>query len=184
MAAQLAEAAAAVDIACILLRVDVGAGDHLLRTAAARLRTVTQSRGIALLVDGRFDLVETTGADGVNLMTAAGYAEARRHVGDAIVGVVCASRDGAMTVAEAGADYVVFGDFEDPTPTAATVAFVEWWAAVMTVPCVAAGGAQASDRALLARAGADFVAVSDPGWSHPASLAAYLRMMTPGATQN
>src|SRR5262249_62359195 len=100
------------------------------------------------------------GADGVHLMRAAGYARARRHVVDGIVGVGCASRDEAMNVAEAGADYVLFGDVDDAEPTAATLALVEWWSALMTVPCIGAGGA-ARDHAAIAGAGADLVAVGD-----------------------
>ncbi|HTO83703.1 MAG TPA: thiamine phosphate synthase, partial [Methylomirabilota bacterium] len=133
-----------------------------------------QSRDTALLLDGRSDLVAAAGADGVHLMRGADYARARRHVADGIVGVGCASRDDAMNVAEAGADYVLFGDVDEAEPTAATLALVEWWSALMTVPCIGAGGA-AGGHAAIAHAGADFVAIGDRGWSHPGGLRAYLQ---------
>jgi len=178
---QLDDAAAAADIAAVLLRCRGDADDSLVRAAAAALHPVIQRRDIALLLDGRADLVAPSRADGVHLMQAADYGRARRHVVDGIVGVGCRSRDDAMNVAEAGADYVLFGDYDDPAPTAATLALVEWWAALMTVPCVAGGSARASDHAALVSAGADFVAVADHGWSHAAGLRAYLQTVAPSA---
>jgi len=174
LVAQLDDAAAAADIATVLLRCAADSGDGLVQAAAAALYPVVEGRDIALLLDGRADLVAAAGADGVHLMRAADYARTRRHVADGIVGVGCASRDEAMNVAEAGADYVLFGDVDDAEPTAATLALVEWWSALMTVPCIGAGGA-ARDHAAIARAGADFVAVGDRGWSHPGGLRGYLQ---------
>ena len=173
LAAQLDDVATA-DVAVVLLRCVADADDSLVRAAAAALHPVARSRDIALLLDGRADLLAVAGADGVHLMQAADYARARRHVVDGIVGVGCASRDDAMSVAEAGADYILFGDVDDAEPTAATLALVEWWSALMTVPCIGAGGA-ARDHAAIARAGADFVAVGDREWSHPGGLRAYLQ---------
>ncbi|MGH6960456.1 MAG: thiamine phosphate synthase, partial [Dongiaceae bacterium] len=74
-------------------------------------------------------------ADGVHLSMAVGYDEARHRLGpDVIVGVACGTRDDAITVADGGADYVAFGDFDDPTPAAATIDLTAWWAEIMTVP--------------------------------------------------
>src|SRR5262249_6353011 len=90
LAAQLDDAARVTDIAAVLLRCAADAGDGLVQAAAAALRPVVQSHGIALLLDGRADLVAAAGADGVHLMRAADYARARRHVADGIVGAGCA----------------------------------------------------------------------------------------------
>lgn len=91
---------------------------------------------------------------------AVAYDEARRRLGpEMIVGVACATRDDAITVAENGADYVAFGDFDAAAPTAETLDLVQWWSALMTVPCVAAPGATPAARAALAGADADFVAL-------------------------
>jgi thiamine-phosphate pyrophosphorylase len=157
------------------LRCAADAGGGLVQAAATALHPVARRRDIALLLDGGADLLVAAGADGVHLMQAADYARARRRVADGIVGVGCASRDEAMSVAEAGADYVLFGDLDDAEPTAATLALVEWWSALMTMPCIGAGGTRPHDHAALARAGADFVAVGSRGWSHPGGLSAYLQ---------
>jgi thiamine-phosphate pyrophosphorylase len=76
-----------------------------------------------------------------------------------------------MTAAEAGADYVAFGGFDDAAPAAPTLELTAWWAALMTVPCVAAGCGGPDDAALLRDAGADFIAVGGP-WPDPERLRA------------
>lgn len=124
------------------------------------LRSATQARDIAVLVEERAERARAAGADGVHLHDASSYAAARQLLGpDDIVGVTCASRDDAMMLAESGADYIAFGAFDDPAPTAETLDNVAWWSAVITVPCVAAPGTTPDDRRALADAGADFVAV-------------------------
>jgi thiamine monophosphate synthase len=75
-----------------------------------------------------------------------------------------------MTAAEAGADYVAFGGFDDSSPAAATLDLTAWWAALMTVPCVAAGCTGPDDAALLRDTGADFIAVGAPPWLDMAGL--------------
>jgi thiamine-phosphate pyrophosphorylase len=100
------------------------------------------------------------------------YAEARRLMGkEKMVGVTCHdSRHLAMEAAEAGADYVAFGAFF-PTTTkdAATRAepeILSIWQETMEVPCVAIGGIAAANARGLAKAGADFLAVSAGVWAH------------------
>ena len=108
----------------------------------------------------------------------ASYAEARRLVGkDRTVGVTCHdSRHLAMEAAEAGADYVAFGAFfETSTKEAVTRADPELltvWQETMQTPCVAIGGITVERAAALARAGADFIAVSAGVFRHPDGLAA------------
>ncbi len=121
--------------------------------------------------------MRAVGADGVHLGMAVAYDEARRRLGpDAIVGVACDTRDDAIDVAERGADYVVFGDFDDASPTDSTIDLTAWWSEVMTVPCVAAGCAGARDATRLAAAGADFIAVGAAAWP---ALANTLREIAP-----
>ena len=91
---------------------------------------------------------------------------------DAMIGVTCHdSRELAMDAAEAGADYVAFGAFF-PTATKATThrpdpEILTIWQETVEIPCVAIGGITAANAGALARAGADFVAVSAAVWSHP-----------------
>jgi thiamine-phosphate pyrophosphorylase len=79
-----------------------------------------------------------------------------------------------MVAAEAGADYVMFGE---PGAAGERPAFdaiaerVAWWAEVFEVPCV--GYAASIDEiAPLARAGADFVALGDWLWRDASAIAA------------
>jgi thiamine-phosphate pyrophosphorylase len=109
----LASALDAGDVAAVQLRLkDVD--DDTWRRAIDALRPVTQSRGVAFLLNDRADLVRETGSDGAHVgqedMPAT---QARALMGrDATMGVTCKdSRDLAMQAGEDGADYVAFGAF-------------------------------------------------------------------------
>ena len=99
--------------------------------------------------------------------------DARKRMGpDRIVGVTCHdSRHLAMEASEAGADYVAFGAFFDTaTKDASTRAEPELltiWQETMQTPCVAIGGITVEQAPALAKAGADFIAVSAGVWAHP-----------------
>jgi thiamine-phosphate pyrophosphorylase len=152
-------------VACLLLRCAPGLDDGTLRSTVERLRPPAQARDIAFLIEDRVELARAVGADGVHLSMAVAYDEARRRLGpEAIVGVACGTRDEAIDVAEHGADYVAFGDFDDPSPAAAALDLMEWWGEIMTVPCVGTGCAGPRDAARLAAAGADFIALGTAAW--------------------
>jgi len=170
---RLAEALDAGDVAAVQLRLkDVD--DDAIRRACDALRPVAQERGVAFLLNDRPDLAAETGCDGVHVgQQDTPYAEARALMGpDRIVGVTChASRDLAMEAAEAGADYVAFGAFF-PTTTKvsghrADLEILQWWAEIMTVPCVAIGGITPENCGPLVAAGADFLAVVSAVWTAP-----------------
>jgi thiamine-phosphate pyrophosphorylase len=74
-----------------------------------------------------------------------------------------------MLAGEAGADYVAFEGDE-----AELKDLLNWWQALMTLPCVALGGVTLDNAAALARAGADFLALEHPLWRHPEGPAAAL----------
>jgi thiamine-phosphate pyrophosphorylase len=176
VAAALSDALDAADVASLLLRWQAGIDIAAMRQTIDRLRVAAQERGIAVLVESRVDLVKALSFDGVHLTRFSDYRDARRNLGpDLIVGVGCVTRDDAMTAAEAGADYVAFGDFDDSAPAALTVELTEWWGALMTVPCIVSGGACPDHAALLRDAGADFIAVATALWTEPSVLAARLR---------
>lgn len=169
----LAEALDAGDVGCVQLRLkDID--DDTVRRAVDALRPVAQDRDIAFLLNDRPDLAAKTGCDGVHIgQQDMSYKKARALVGpDAIVGVTCHnSRHLAMEAAERGADYVAFGAFfptETKEPKAvAEIETLQWWAEMMTVPCVAIGGITVGNCAPLVKAGADFLAVVGGVWSHP-----------------
>ncbi|MFO0989319.1 MAG: thiamine phosphate synthase [Alphaproteobacteria bacterium] len=166
------------DVACLQLRLK-GASDDAVRRAARALMPLCHARDVAFIVNDRPDLAAALGADGVHVgQEDAGYASARAAMGSAgIVGVTCHdSKHLAYEAAEQGADYVAFGAFfptatKEPK-TRADVELLRDWSMSMTVPCVAIGGITVENCAPLVEAGADFLAVVNGVWSHPAGPAA------------
>ncbi len=111
------------------------------------LQPIAQERGVAFIMNDRPDLAAELDCDGVHVGEEdMPYAEARRLLGpDRIVGVTCgASRDRAITAAEAGADYVAFGAFFPSTTKAAKhhadPELLRDWSETTIVPCCAIGG--------------------------------------------
>jgi len=169
---------AAADIACVLLRFDPGLSDEDALAAARRLGPPVQKAGVAFLVANRVDVAAEAGADGMHLEDVTEYDASRRRLGkDASIGVSCADPDDAMNAAEAGADYVAFGGFDDAALAEAATELLAWWTPVMTVPCVATSAADATAAKRLASLGADFVAVSmvEPVSARLLEIAAALR---------
>src|SRR5689334_7623356 len=101
-APRLTEALDAGDVACVQLRLkDVD--DDTVRRAVEVLCPISQSRGVAFILNDRPDLAAETGCDGVHVgQSDWSYAKARKAVGaNAIVGVTCHdSRHLAMEAAE------------------------------------------------------------------------------------
>lgn len=180
-ARELAAALDAGDVAALQIRLkDVD--DATVLKAVGALGPLARSRGVAVILNDRPDLAARSGCDGVHVgQSDASYAEARRILGvDAMIGVTCHdSRELAMDAAEAGADYVAFGAFF-PTGTKATThrpdpEILTIWQETVETPCVAIGGITPDNAAGLARAGADFVAVSAAVWSAPEGPVAAVR---------
>jgi thiamine-phosphate pyrophosphorylase len=179
----LAAALDAGDVGAVQLRLkDVD--DDTVRRAIDALRPVSQSRGVAFIVNDRPDLAVAHGCDGAHVgQTDTAAAVARKLLGDKLtLGVTChASRDLAMSAGEDGADYVAFGAFF-PSPTKDEAAradpeILQWWSDLMEPPCVAIGGITAANCAPLVRAGANFLAVVSAVWSHPDGPAAGVRAL-------
>jgi len=171
-AATLDEALGAGDVAALQIRLKP-ADDAAICAAVERLAPIARRHGVAVLLNDRPDLAKATGCDGVHIGQEDGsLAEARRILGpDAMIGVTChADRDLAWEAAEGGADYVAFGAFY-PTDTKETVhrpalELLTTWQETVEIPCVAIGGVTVETAAELARAGADFVAVSAGVWRY------------------
>ncbi len=168
--AKLVQALSAGDAAAVLLRLADG-DERSLINAVKALCPVVQDKGAALLLDGHVDLIARAGADGAHLGGLDAFTDAIGHLKpERIAGVGrLASRHDAMTAAEAGADYVMFGgpDASGVRPSFDAVEErVAWWAEVFEIPCV--GYAAAPDEvAPLVKAGADFVALGDWLWREP-----------------
>jgi thiamine-phosphate pyrophosphorylase len=189
LAATLAEALEAADVAAVLAR-PPAAGDANLIEQVQAIAPAVQNRGVALLLDGYPERVEAAGADGAHVIGIAGLDPALPVLKPRYI-VGCSglsSRHDAMLAAERGADYVMFGeaDKHGRRPAfAAVLDRVAWWAELFEIPCV--GWAMNLDEvAALAVAGADFVAIADTVWADArdpkaavAAAAAQLRKSEP-----
>ena len=170
---------AAHPVAC--LRLDLGAAEEdKWRVAVNHLLPVAHAHDVALVIAEHHRLVAPLGLDGVHLAASrVPVRDVRKALGkDRIIGTFAGvSRHIAMTLAEAGADYVALG------PVGKTGALgdgiraedelFQWWAEMIETPIVAEGGVSPADAARLA-AFADFV-VPDPGvWAAPEGIEAAL----------
>jgi thiamine-phosphate pyrophosphorylase len=173
-AASLAAALAAGDVAAVLLRLAEGDERSLINCVKA-LCPVAQDKGAALLLDGHVELVARAGADGAHLTGLEAFTGALEQLKpERIAGIGgLETRHDAMTAAETGADYVMFGESDASGARPSFEAVEEriaWWAEVFEIPCV--GYAAAPDEVeLLVKAGADFVALGDWVWQHDAAKA-------------
>lgn len=159
-------AAGSVDIAALLLRGGDLDDATFGKRIAAPLRAA-QAAGIAVLLEGRPELLAASGADGLQLdLSGKGprLRDLRRRFGDGVIlGAGCgASRHLAMTSGEDGADYVAFGGIDGPEADGELLA---WWQVLMTPPQVALGAGDLAAVARLAAAGADFVAAGPQLWN-------------------
>jgi thiamine-phosphate pyrophosphorylase len=170
LTAALEEMFAAAGIAAVLLRLEDTDERSLINRVKAAAPPV-QAAGAALLLAQRPGIVARTGADGAHLVGPDALTAAVSSLKpDFIAGAGgLRSRHDAMIAAEAGADYVMFGepDTRGQHPSGdAVLDRVAWWAEVFEVPCVGYARALDDIDALVA-AGADFVAVGDALFEDP-----------------
>lgn len=154
-------------VACVRLDLGEGPGEDDWVRAANAILPACHEADVALVIAEHHRLVRPLGLDGVHLgRSRTPFREVRKALGnDAIVGVFGgAERHRAMTLAEAGADYVALGpvrvDGALGDGRAAADDLFQWWAEMIEVPVVAEGGVTVEDAARLA-AFTDF-AVPDP----------------------
>ena len=171
-------ALAAGDVAAVLLRLD-DADERTLINRVKAVGSIVQRRDIALLLDGRAELVARSGADGAHLT---GIDALRSGLAllkpDRIAGAGgLRSRHDAMLAGEADADYVMFGEpFPHSTRRAGEIGEearrllfadlrerLQWWADLFRLPCIGYA-ANADEIRPIAQAGADFVALGEWIW--------------------
>jgi thiamine-phosphate pyrophosphorylase len=161
---------AAGDVAAVLLRL-AEADERPTINRAKNVAAVVQCRDIALLVDGRPEIVARAGADGAHLtgIEALRAALPTLRPGRIVGAGGLHSRHDAMLAGEADADYVMFGEPDHgesgggPSLEALTERLT-WWAELFQPPCVGYAAGKDEVRAL-AEAGADFVALGDWIWT-------------------
>lgn len=164
------------------LLITAAVGGELTASAARPFVELAQRKDIAALIEGDAQLASTLRADGVHLPWGKDiverYGEAREVLGARyIIGAdVGRTRHDAMTIAEAGADYIGFGippHVEDRDSAAERrLELVAWWGEIFEVPCVAFDVETVADATALAAAGADFVAMRIGAELTPASAKA------------
>ena len=179
----LAAACATGSVEAVLLRL-APRDERSLIKAAKELAPAAQDHGAAAIVadpGGEIDLasiVLRSGADGGHAEVAARI-EALCHglkEGRNVGAGGLRTRHDAMVAGELGVDYVLFGE---PRPDGfvpdleQVVERAAWWAEIFQTPCVVyTPRLDAVSR--LAATGAEFVALGDAVWSHPAGPAAAL----------
>ncbi|MXQ12725.1 thiamine phosphate synthase [Microvirga makkahensis] len=173
----LAEACKGGAVAAVLLRLPAADERSLVNLVKAVASSV-QEHGAALIVstEGEADLANVAvrgGADGAHVSGADPelVRELRERLkGERAVGVGgIRTRDDAMTLGEAGVDYLLFGEprRDGSLPSLESVAErAAWWAEIFETPCVAfAPGLDTVET--LAATQAEFIALGDAVWSHP-----------------
>jgi thiamine-phosphate pyrophosphorylase len=159
---RLAAAFDAGDVASLLVRFAPG-GEAAAKRIVSTLTEIAAARDSALLIEGDPRLAARLGADGVHVgwedaADAVATFKSQRIVGAGGLRL----RDDAMTAAEAGADYVMFGEPAPdgaPPPLSDLRERVRWWAEIFETPSVAYA-ARLEDVEPLAADGADFIALA------------------------
>jgi thiamine-phosphate pyrophosphorylase len=171
----LASVLAAEPIGCVLLAAETvqAAAEDFTR----QLISLTQKRGIAVLLEDDAEAAKRLGADGVHFAAVSREAilHAKSLLGqDAPVGAACRlSRHEAMVAAEAGADYVAFQADE----AGAVAEMAAWCEELFVVPCVAWHQGGLDEARQLALAGASFIAVNGIIWQQEETPAAAIRSL-------
>ncbi len=172
---KLRDAVEAADVAAVLLRLK-DAGERDLINRVKLLAPIVQGKEVALVLDGHPDIAAKASADGAHLTGVEAFRAAVEGLKPARI-AGCGglnSRDDAMLAGEAGADYVMFGEVEagQRRPSfEAIIERIEWWAGLFQIPCVAFAGSP-EEVGVLAKAGADFVAIGGGIWDDPRGTAA------------
>ena len=143
---------------------------------AKAIASIVQRHDVALLLDGHPGIVARVDADGAHLGDMESFTSALVTLKpDRIAGAGgLHSRHDAMVAAEAGADYLMFGepDTQDRRPPFDELQErLVWSAELLQLPCIGYA-ANIDEVAPLARTGADFVALGEWIWTHPQGVTA------------
>jgi thiamine-phosphate pyrophosphorylase len=133
---------------------------------AERLRKITSQYGATFIVNDHPDIALASGADGVHLgQDDLPLEEARKVVGEKIIGISTHSLEEAIDAQNRGADYIGFGPIfgtttkDNPLPPRGVKALREVSEAV-AIPVVAIGGIKLENLKDVLTSGASAVAVA------------------------
>jgi thiamine-phosphate pyrophosphorylase len=182
-APRLAEACAAAPVAAVLARL-APADERTLVNRVKALAPAAQDQGAALVVAAEgADLATVAARGGADGVHADGPADLVRDLrerlkGERSVGSGAGkTRDDAMNLGEAGADYLLFGEPRPDgslPPLEATIERAAWWAEIFETPCVIYAPGL-GDVAACAATNAEFVALGGAVWDHPEGPASAVR---------
>ena len=153
------------DIASLILP-DNGMDDASFQLFAERIVPVAQAAGIAVIIAGDSRIAGRVQADGIHVEAKPrDLAETiERLAGKMMVGAGGAkTRDEALELGEERPDYMFFGRFgydNKPEPHHRNLALGEWWAEMISIPCIVMGGSELASVETVAATGAEFVALS------------------------
>lgn len=179
--ARLSAVLAQAPIATVIITTATGTHDI---AEIRELIALAQAADVAALTTNDAKLARTLRADGTflrwNPNSKSEFEEARETLGNRfIVGIDAgASRHDAMSLGEAGAEFIAFGPPVDATDAhvarSMQLELIEWWAEIFEVPCVALDIMTTDDAHDAAAAGADFLAIPMPEGLVPADVAAHV----------
>lgn len=179
---QSIEAACKAGLRWVQLRVKERAPSEVLGMALAA-RKICDHYGAKLIVNDRPEIAKEAAADGVHLgRLDMPVAEARKIVGDMIIGATANTIEDIQAHVENGADYVGLGPYrftatkKNLSPILGLEGYERILAACrdcnISLPVVAIGGIEVADIAGLRRAGLHGIAVSSliAGAAHPKEI--------------
>ncbi|RWE73680.1 MAG: thiamine phosphate synthase [Mesorhizobium sp.] len=153
------------DVASLILP-DNGMDDASFQAFAERIVSIAQGAGIAVIIAGDSRIAWRVQADGIHVEAKPReLAETiERLAGKMMVGAGGAkTRDEALELGEERPDYMFFGRFgydNKPEPHHRNLALGEWWAEMISIPCIVMGGSELASVEAVAATGAEFVALS------------------------
>jgi thiamine-phosphate pyrophosphorylase len=153
------------DIASLILP-ENGMDDASFQAFAERIVPIAQAAGIAVIIAGDSRVAGRVQADGIHV--EAGRKELAETIerlqGKMMVGVGGAkTRDDALGLGEERPDYMFFGRFgydNKPEPHHRNLSLGEWWAEMISIPCIVMAGSELASVETVAATGAEFVALS------------------------
>ncbi|MEX4008423.1 thiamine phosphate synthase [Neoaquamicrobium sediminum] len=141
--------------------------DDAFQLYAERIVPAAQEHGVAVVIGESSRVAMRTGADGLHVETDRRELEEiiAKHQAKLMIGTGGATnRDDALELGEARPDYLFFGRFgydNKPEPHPRNLKLGQWWAEMVQVPCIVAGGVELDSALTVAATGVEFVALSE-----------------------
>ena len=176
----MADALKGGDVSSVIIPL-YGLDDAAFQKIAEALVQVIQAAGAAALISGDSRIAGRVKADGLHV---AGGVE---PLGEAIEkfapkmivgGGNAQDRHKALEIGELQPDYIFFGKIDgDIKPEAhpKNVALAEWWASMISIPCIVMGGSDPQTVLDIAESGAEFAALRLAVFADPARAAAIIQ---------